>query len=54
VNNAFAKLGYSFNDKNRIELMYNYYSSLQNSQYVLDKGKYGERPSTGKIGEVWA
>ncbi|PUB34534.1 iron complex outermembrane receptor protein [Elizabethkingia sp. YR214] len=51
VNNAFAKLGYSFNDKSRIELMYNYYSSLQDSKYILDKGKYGVTPSTGKIGE---
>ncbi len=52
VNNAFAKLNYSINEKNRIELMYNIYSSLQDSKYILDKGIYLEKPSTGKIGEA--
>ncbi|QIY89983.1 TonB-dependent receptor [Chryseobacterium gallinarum] len=51
VNNAFAKIGYNINAGSRLEVMYNYYSSLQDSRYILDPGKYGERPSTGKLGE---
>lgn len=51
VNNIFAKIGYDLNDDNRLEVMYNYYSSLQDSKYILDLGKYGEKPSTGKLGD---
>ncbi|MFP7654636.1 TonB-dependent receptor [Chryseobacterium proteolyticum] len=50
VGNIFGKAGYNIDDDNRVELMYNYYSSLQDSKYILDIGKYGERPSTGKLG----
>ncbi|WP_172283002.1 TonB-dependent receptor [Chryseobacterium sp. LAM-KRS1] len=50
VGNVFGKIGYNIDDDNRVELMYNYYSSLQDSKYILDIGKYGERPSTGKLG----
>ncbi|MDC8103829.1 TonB-dependent receptor [Chryseobacterium sp. B21-037] len=50
VGNIFGKVGYNIDDDNRVELMYNYYSSLQDSKYILDIGKYGERPSTGKLG----
>ncbi|BFO67872.1 TonB-dependent receptor [Chryseobacterium sp. KCF3-3] len=51
VNNIFAKIGYDLNDSNRLEVMYNYYSSLQDSKYILDLWKYGEKPSTGKLGD---
>ncbi|MFZ4861053.1 TonB-dependent receptor [Sphingobacterium sp. Mn56C] len=51
IHNMFAKIGYTLPDKGRLELMYNYFSSLQNSKYILDVGKYGERPSTGKLGQ---
>lgn len=50
IGNVFGKIGYNVDDNNRLELMYNFYSSLQNSNYILDIGKYGERPSTGKLG----
>lgn len=51
VSNAFAKIGYAINENNRLEIMYNYFSSMQDSKYILDLGKYGEIPSTGKLGE---
>nr|WP_314490865.1 TonB-dependent receptor [uncultured Chryseobacterium sp.] len=50
IANAFAKIGYNFNNKNRVEAMYNFYSSQQDSKYILDLGRYGEIPSTGKLG----
>ncbi|ASW73702.1 hypothetical protein IQ37_17740 [Chryseobacterium piperi] len=50
VSNTFGKIGYNLDENNRFELMYNFYSSLQDSKYILDLGKYGERPSTGKLG----
>ncbi|MCC3159377.1 TonB-dependent receptor [Hymenobacter sp. 15J16-1T3B] len=49
--NGFAKLGYDLNDKNRVELMYNYFSSRQNSDYLTLNGKYGQYPSIGVKGE---
>ena len=48
--NIYAKLGYNINQKNRIEVMYNYYHTLQNSSYVDSAGIYGVRPITGKPG----
>lgn len=52
--NTFAKLGYNINEKNRIELMYNYFSSKQNSEYIEQIGKYGTRPTIGIKGSVQA
>ncbi|WP_419869146.1 TonB-dependent receptor [Chryseobacterium sp. CT-SW4] len=51
INNAFAKIGYNINQDSRLEVMYNYFSSLQDSKYILDKGKYGETPSLGMLGD---
>lgn len=48
--NAFAKLGYNFNSNNRLELMYNYYRSMQNSSYVDSGGKFGYTPIVGILG----
>ncbi|AYA36706.1 ferric aerobactin receptor [Hymenobacter oligotrophus] len=48
--NGFGKLGYDLNEKNRLELMYNYFSSRQNSDYVLRAGKYGQFPTIGVKG----
>lgn len=48
--NLFAKLGYNFNDNNRLEVMYNYYRTMQNSSYVDSGGKFGQRPIVGIIG----
>ncbi|CAL1520251.1 TonB-dependent receptor [Chitinophaga sp. MM2321] len=48
--NAFAKLGYDINSNNRVELMYNYYRSMQNSSYVDSGGKFGYSPIVGILG----
>jgi iron complex outermembrane receptor protein len=48
--NLFAKLGYNINSNNRVEVMYNYYRSMQNSSYVDSGGKFGVRPITGIAG----
>ena len=50
--NGFTKLGYNINDNHRVEAMYNYFGSLQDTEYVLQNGKYGETPSIGVKGEV--
>ncbi|WP_143307743.1 TonB-dependent receptor [Chitinophaga vietnamensis] len=48
--NAFTKLGYNFNEKNRLEVMYNYYRSMQNATYVNSGGKFGASPIIGVVG----
>ncbi|MGB0838157.1 MAG: TonB-dependent receptor [Flavobacteriaceae bacterium] len=50
--NAFVKLDYEINDKNGLELMYNYFSSNQNSNLVAQSGAYGETPATGVYGQT--
>lgn len=50
--NVFTKVGYDFNYNNRIELMYNYFSSNQNSNLLRVDGVYGETPTTGVFGET--
>ena len=50
--NAFSKLGYNLNEKHRIEVMYNYFSSKQNSDYVEQAGQHNVSPSIGVKGEV--
>lgn len=50
--NGFAKLGYTINEKNRIEVMYNYFGSRQNSKYVEQIGKHLVRPTIGVKGTV--
>ncbi|WP_027138824.1 TonB-dependent receptor [Gaetbulibacter saemankumensis] len=47
----FGKLNYQISKKQNIELMYNYFSSNQNSDYVSQVGEYGETPTIGIIGE---
>ncbi|MCX2451575.1 TonB-dependent receptor [Pedobacter sp. PLR] len=49
--NAYAKVGYDFSSKQRLELMYNYFSSRQHSDYVLKSGIYGQEPAIGVKGE---
>ncbi|MBC7913551.1 MAG: TonB-dependent receptor [Pyrinomonadaceae bacterium] len=49
--NAFGKFGYTIDPENRLELMYNFYSSAQNSEYIVQPGKYGVRPTIGVKGE---
>lgn len=49
--NGFTKLGYNFNPDNRLEFMYNYFSSRQRSEYVPQPGVYGQYPTIGVKGE---
>jgi iron complex outermembrane receptor protein len=50
--NLFAKLGYNINENSRIEVMYNYYRTMQNSNYIDSPGIYGVRPITGVLGKT--
>lgn len=49
--NALAKIGYNFSDEHRIEVMGNYYKSIQDSKYVGTPGEFGVSPSIGVIGD---
>lgn len=49
--NGFAKVGYDLSDKQRLELMYNYFSSRQDSRYVGKTGSYGQSPAIGIAAE---
>ncbi len=50
--NAFVKLGFTPNRRQRIQLMYNYYNSQQNSNYTLVNGDYlTGKPATGVLGK---
>ena len=48
----FGKLNYDLDFDNSVELMYNYFSSNQDTEYVNQDGIYGQRPAIGVIGEV--
>jgi iron complex outermembrane recepter protein len=49
--NLFAKLGYDINHNSRIEVMYNYYRTMQNATYIDSAtGKFGEAPIIGVKG----
>lgn len=48
----FGKLQYRFSEDHSIEMMYNYYSSNQDTEYITQNGVYMERPAIGVIGEV--
>jgi iron complex outermembrane recepter protein len=48
--NGFAKVGYDISPKQRLELMYNYFSSRQDSRYITKAGVYGESPAIGVAG----
>ncbi|WP_413533236.1 TonB-dependent receptor [Empedobacter brevis] len=49
--NVMAKLGYNFSEKTRIEAMYNYFSSEQDTDLIAAGGKYLESPRIGVIGK---
>lgn len=50
--NAFAKLGYQPTSRQRIQIVYNYYSSLQNSNYTLVNGNLATgQKATGVLGK---
>jgi len=48
--NGFAKIGYDITAKQRLQLMYNYFSSRQDSRYVTKTGIYGATPAIGVLG----
>lgn len=48
--NGFAKIGYDITAKQRLELMYNYFSSRQDSRYITKAGVYGSDPAIGVAG----
>ncbi len=48
--NGFVKLGYNFTPKQRLQLMYNYFSSRQHSLYITKEGVYGQSPAIGIYG----
>ena len=47
----FGKLNYQITEKQRVELMYNYFSSNQDSDYIPEVGIYGQTPTIGILGE---
>lgn len=49
--NGFVKLGYDITTKQRLELMYNYFSSRQHSRYITKTGVYGQSPAIGIYGD---
>lgn len=48
----FGKLDYRFDTNNSLELMYNFFSSNQDTEYINQDGVYQVRPAIGVIGEV--
>lgn len=50
--NALAKIGYQITRDHHIELMANYYRSLQDSRYIGTTGKFGESPAIGIPSDV--
>ncbi|WP_343524530.1 TonB-dependent receptor [Pedobacter sp.] len=48
--NGFVKLGYNFSPKQRLQVMYNYFSSRQHSKYITKEGVYGQSPAIGIYG----
>jgi iron complex outermembrane receptor protein len=50
--NVFGKFGYTLAPTHRLELMYNYFGSKQNSDYIEKMGLYGSTPTTGIPGQT--
>ncbi|WP_314056162.1 TonB-dependent receptor [Capnocytophaga gingivalis] len=48
--NGLVKLGYQFDEDNRVEVMYNFYQSLQHTSLVASGGKYLQSPRIGVYG----
>ena len=48
--NGLVKLGYQFNEDNTVEVMYNFYQSLQHTPLVASGGKYLQSPRIGVYG----
>ncbi|NML39172.1 TonB-dependent receptor [Chitinophaga sp. G-6-1-13] len=50
--NALVKLGYDFSTNHRIEVMGNYFNSIQDSKYIGTKGNFGISPAIGVRGDT--
>lgn len=50
--NALVKLGYDFSVNHRIEVMGNYFNSIQDSKYIGTKGNFGVSPAIGVRGDT--
>ncbi|MGX5819246.1 TonB-dependent receptor [Chitinophaga lutea] len=50
--NALVKLGYDFSAKHRVDVMGNYFNSIQDSRYIGTKGVFGVSPATGVRGDT--
>lgn len=50
--NLFGKLGYNISPKHRVEAMYNYFGSKQNSDYIEQMGKYDSTATIGVSGKT--
>lgn len=48
--NAFAKLGYEINENNSVDVMYNYFSNRQKTDYVVKPGIPGSEPASAEPG----
>ena len=48
--NGLVKLGYQFDEDNTVEVMYNFYQSLQHTPLVASGGKYLQSPRIGVYG----
>ncbi len=51
IYNAFGKWGYNFSSHHRLEGMYNFFGSAQNTDYVEQTGTYGVTATIGVKGE---
>lgn len=49
--NLLAKIGYDISDRTRIEGMYNFYQSRQDTELITQGGKYLESPAIGILGK---
>jgi len=49
--NTFAKGRYRFNERSDLTVAYSFFRSLQNSDYIVEPGVYGERPAVGVKGD---
>ena len=52
IANVFAKVGYNIAPTHRVEAMYNYFGSAQNSKYIEQMGVYRQTPTVGIEGKT--
>ncbi|QJB32193.1 TonB-dependent receptor [Chitinophaga oryzae] len=50
--NALVKIGYDFSARHRVEVMGNYFNSIQDSKYIGTKGDFGVSPAIGVRGDT--